>query len=93
MKLKSVEIYDFKSISYEKLDINTNQLCLVGKNESGKSSIILAISYLNILDTELKTSLLNKSSKNYPNGLPLIIGTFQLNKSIYSKLSKYMTKI
>lgn len=92
MKLKSVEIYDFKSISYEKLDINTNQLCLVGKNESGKSSIISAISYLNIFDTELDTSLLNKSSKNYPNGLPLIIGTFQLNKTVYSKLYEILSE-
>jgi predicted ATP-dependent endonuclease of OLD family len=91
MKLKSVEIYDFKSISYEKLDIQTNQLCLVGKNESGKSSIISAISYLNILDTELNTSLLNKSSKNYPKGLPIIIGTFQLNKNVYTKLYKILS--
>ena len=53
MKLKSIEIYDFKSISYEKLEIHSNQICLVGKNESGKSSIISAISYLNILETEL----------------------------------------
>lgn len=92
MKLKSVEIYDFKSISYEKLEINSNQLCFVGKNESGKSSLISAISYLNILDTELNTSLLNKSSERYPKGLPLIIGTFQLTKSIYAKLYKLLSE-
>ncbi|WP_158250542.1 ATP-dependent endonuclease [Aquimarina sp. I32.4] len=92
MKLKSVEIYDFKSISYEKLEINSNQLCLVGKNESGKSSLISAISYLNILETELNTSLLNKSSERYPKGLPLVIGTFQLRKSIYAKLYKLLSE-
>ena len=92
MKLKSVEIYDFKSISYEKLEIQSNQLCLVGKNESGKSSIIFAISYLNILETELETSLLNKGSDRYPNGLPIIVGTFQLSKSVYSKLYKLMSE-
>ena len=92
MILKSVEIHDFKSILFEKLEITTNQLCLVGKNESGKSSIISAISYLNILETELVNSLLNKSSKNYPNGLPLIIGTFKLNKSVYAKLYKILTE-
>ena len=92
MKLKSVEIYDFKSISYEKLEINSNQLCFVGKNESGKSSLISAISYLNILDTELNTSLLNKSSERYPKGLPLIIGTFQLRKSVYTKLYKLLSE-
>ncbi|MEO9501593.1 MAG: AAA family ATPase [Nonlabens ulvanivorans] len=92
MKLKSVEIYDFKSISYEKLEIQSNQLCLVGKNESGKSSIISAISYLNILETELDTSLLNKGSERYPKGLPIIIGTFKLNKSVYSKLYKLVSE-
>lgn len=88
MKLKSVEIHDFKSISYEKLEIQSNQLCLVGKNESGKSSIISAVSYLNILETDLETSLLNKGSDRYPNGLPIIIGTFSLTKNVYSKLYK-----
>lgn len=88
MKLKSVEIYDFKSIKIEKLDINTNQICLVGKNESGKSSLILAIKYLNILDTELKTNLLNKSSDNYPSGLPIVIGIFELSKSDYLEFLK-----
>ncbi|CAN0578542.1 unnamed protein product, partial [Ectocarpus sp. 12 AP-2014] len=92
MILKSVEIYDFKSISYEKLEIQSNQICFVGKNESGKSSIISAISYLNILETELKTSLLNKGSEKYPNGLPIIIGTFKLNKSVYSKLYKLISE-
>ncbi len=86
MKLISAEIFDFKSISYEKLEINNNQLCIVGKNESGKSSVISAISYLNILDTEFNYSQLSKSSEKYPNGLPVVYGTFQLKKSIYTKL-------
>jgi len=92
MKLKSVEIYDFKSISYEKLEIQSSQLCLVGKNESGKSSIISAISYLNILETELETSLLNKGSDRYPNGLPIIIGTFSLSQNVYAKLYKLISE-
>lgn len=92
MKLVSAEIYDFKSISYEKIDIMSNQLCLVGKNESGKSSIIYAISFLNILETELGVHLLNKGSKRYPSGLPIIIGTFQLNKSDYTKLYKLLSE-
>ncbi|MDA0176253.1 AAA family ATPase [Mesoflavibacter profundi] len=92
MKLKSIEIYDFKSISYEKLEIQSNQVCLVGKNESGKSSIISAISYLNILETELETSSLNKGSDRYPNGLPIIIGTFSLSKNVYSKLFKLISE-
>lgn len=86
MKLKQVEIHDFKSIRNEILEINSNQLCLVGKNESGKSSLILATSFLNILDTEFNASLLNKSSESYPNGLPIVIGTFELSKSDYTEL-------
>ncbi|NER15122.1 AAA family ATPase [Leptobacterium flavescens] len=88
MKLRSVEIHDFKSIKSETIEINTNQLCFVGKNESGKSSLILATKYLNVLDTELKSTLLNKSSDNYPNGLPVVIGIFELSKSDYSELLK-----
>ena len=86
MKLKSVEIFDFKSIKHEKIDILSNQLCLVGKNESGKSSLILAISYLNILETELTKYHLNKTSENYPGGLPMIIGTFEMSKTSYLNL-------
>lgn len=86
MKLISVDTYDFKSIINEHIDLNSNQLCLVGKNESGKSSIISAISYLNIFDTELESGLLNKSSNRYPNGLPIIIGTFKLTRNCYAKL-------
>ena len=58
MKLTKVEIFDFKSIKQEKIEINTNQLCLVGKNECGKSSILQAISHLNLLDTELQTNFI-----------------------------------
>lgn len=86
MRLQSVEIHDFKSIQREILEINSNQLCLVGKNESGKSSLILATKYLNILDTEFNSTLLNKNAINYPNGLPIVIGTFELSKSDYFKL-------
>ncbi len=92
MELKQVEIYDYKSILYEKIEVNSNQLCLVGKNESGKSSIISAISYLNVLATELGTSSLNKSSSKYPNGLPIIIGTFRIKKGIYASLYKILAE-
>ncbi|MDQ3130108.1 MAG: AAA family ATPase [Acidobacteriota bacterium] len=87
MKLTKVEVFDFKSIKHEKLEINTNQLCLVGKNECGKSSIIQAISYLDFLETDLQTNFINKSSVNYPNGFPIISGVFQLTKNSFEKLS------
>src|SRR5258705_11198886 len=80
MTLKEVEIFDFKSIKHETLDLNTSQLCFVGINECGKTSILEAISYLNILDKQLKKGLLNKSSKKYPNGFPQISAVFSLSK-------------
>lgn len=86
MKLTKVEIFDFKSIRHEKLEINTNQLCLVGKNECGKSSVIQAISFLDFLETELQNNLINKNSLNYPSGFPIITGVFQLTKSSFEKL-------
>lgn len=86
MKLVEIEIHDFKSIKKEKISINGNQLCLVGKNECGKSTIIQAISHLNFIDYELETKHLNKSSKNYPTGLPIIIGLFDVSKESYIKM-------
>ena len=90
MKLIQVNIIDFKSIKKETLKIQSNQLCVVGKNESGKSSLINAISFLNIYDSELSKNLLNKSSQNYPNGSPIIIGLFEVNSKTYSKLIKIL---
>ncbi|UBM61306.1 AAA family ATPase [Candidatus Sulfidibacterium hydrothermale] len=86
MKLIEVEIIDFKSIKREKFKLNGNQLCFVGKNECGKSSIIQAVSYLNFLDYELNHKLLNKSSKSYPKGYPIIIGVFEISKETFVKL-------
>ncbi|GEM_PF-1849662 len=92
MKLIEVEIYDFKSIKKEKVKLNGNQLCFVGKNECGKSSIIQAISYLNFLDYELSPKLLNKSSNSYPSGLPVIIGLFKLSKEAFLKFREILLK-
>jgi len=92
MKLIEAEIYDFKSIKKEKVKLNGNQLCFVGKNECGKSSIIQAISYLNFLDYEFSKNLLNKSSKSYPKGLPIIIGLFSISKETYTRLFKILSK-
>jgi ABC-type cobalamin/Fe3+-siderophores transport system ATPase subunit len=92
MKLIEAEIHDFKSIKKEKIKLNGNQLCLVGKNECGKSSIIQAISYLNFIDYELEIKLLNKSSSSYPKGLPIIIGLFEISKDTYSKLYEMISE-
>lgn len=86
MKLIEAEIHNFKSIKKEKISLNGSQLCFVGKNECGKSSIIQAISYLNFIDYELTKNQLNKSSKNYPKGLPIVIGLFSVSSETYSKL-------
>lgn len=91
MKLIEAEIYDFKSIKKEKVKLNGNQICFVGKNECGKSSIIQAISYLNFLDYEFEYTHLNKSSKSYPKGLPIIIGLFEVTNETYVKLIEILS--
>jgi predicted ATP-dependent endonuclease of OLD family len=90
MNLIEVEIHSFKSIKNVNLKLNGNQICLVGKNECGKSSIIQAISYLNCLDNELKSIFLNKSDKSYPEGLPIISGLFTITDKTYIKLYKLL---
>lgn len=95
MILTTIEIFDFKSVKYEKIDINRNQLCFVGINESGKSSILNAISYLNV-EKELSPALLNKSSSLFPNGLPTISCVFELsigNSKSFVKFIEEFTSI
>jgi AAA15 family ATPase/GTPase len=86
MKLKKIEIFEFKSIIKERISIHGNQLCLVGKNESGKSSIIQAISYLDIFGEDFPANFLNKTSDKYPYGMPMVTGVFSLSKEEYSTL-------
>jgi AAA ATPase domain len=81
MKLIQVEIFDYKSIKHEKIDFPTNQTCLVGKNESGKSSIIQAISHLNFIQYDFQRNLVNKSSTRYPEGFPVVSGVFEFDES------------
>ncbi len=92
MQLIQVEIYDFKSIKYEKIEIQRNQLCFVGKNECGKSSILQAISYLNVLDKQFTKNLINKKSERYPNGYPVVIGLFELSEKNYIQLTNLLEK-
>lgn len=91
MILTAVEIHNFKSIKNETLKLNGNQLCFVGKNECGKSSIVQAISYLNFLDNKLKHNLLNKSSKSYPKGFPVISGLFSISEKTFVKIYKLLS--
>lgn len=92
MKLKQVEIVEYKSIKNEKIDITTNQVCFVGINESGKTSILEAISYLNILDKTFTTPLLNKNSTRYPNGFPMVCGLFELSNAELTTIFDWIKK-
>jgi len=80
MILEKVNIEDFKSI--KKLNISLHELtCIVGKNESGKSAILEAISFLNFSKYKLSLSHTNKNSNRYDeNKFPLIVGYFLLGE-------------
>ena len=88
MILVQVEIFEFKSINHLKLPIN-DIICLVGKNESGKTNIIEAISYLNFLDTKLTLNQTIKSSKRYRKEFPMISGLFLIDKNDITFFAKY----
>ncbi|MCW3085223.1 MAG: hypothetical protein JWP12_2589 [Bacteroidetes bacterium] len=78
MKLLQVKILDFKSIKNLTVQFKNNLTCLIGKNESGKSSIIEAIEYLNyykLFGNNFK--LKNKNSPQYNKEFPVIIGDFK----------------
>jgi predicted ATP-dependent endonuclease of OLD family len=88
MILERIVIEDFKSI--KKMNLTLHDItCLVGKNESGKSAILEAISCLNSEKYKLTTDRTNKSSKRYENDeLPCIIGYFLLNEDDNEYLEK-----
>jgi predicted ATP-dependent endonuclease of OLD family len=88
MKLTEVELFNFKSIQSEKIKINRNQICFVGKNECGKSSIIQAISYLNFIDYEFSNKHINKSADSYPSGFPVVSGLFELSSNEFISFAK-----
>ncbi|WP_291275913.1 AAA family ATPase [Flavobacterium sp.] len=80
MVLDRIVIEDFKSIS--KINLNIHDItCLVGKNESGKSAILDAISCLNSEKYNLSVDKTNKRSKRYENDeLPIVTGYFLLTE-------------
>jgi len=80
MKLDKIRVENFKSI--KALTVNLHDLtCFVGKNESGKSAILEAISFLNFKKYKLSTDYTNKSSSKYNSeGFSTIKGYFILDK-------------
>ncbi len=80
MILERVVIEDFKSI--KKLNVVLHNLtCLIGKNESGKSAIIDAISFLNFPKYKIKQEFVNKNSRRYDtDSFPSIMGYFLLDR-------------
>ncbi len=63
MKVESIRIKNFKAIVEESLDINGNNVYVLGKNGLGKSSFLDAI-FKVISGKDLPTKLTNKDAKN-----------------------------
>lgn len=79
MLLKEVEFHGFKSIISDKLEINDNQICLVGINESGKTNYLKAINFLNLADVVFEKGMISKLLSNYRDTTPLVSGIFELS--------------
>lgn len=88
MILERVLIEDYKSI--KRLNLNLHDItCLVGKNESGKSAVLEAISQLNFYLYSLSTEKINKNSTRYDiDKLPSITGYFLLEEKDVDYLEK-----
>lgn len=87
MILDKVRIENFKSIKALTVDLH-DLTCFVGKNESGKSAILEAISYLNYNKNKLNISLTNKNSSKYNSeGFATIKGYYLLNEEDNKQLS------
>ncbi|WP_271855117.1 ATP-dependent nuclease [Patiriisocius marinus] len=90
MILERVTIEDFKSI--KKLNFLMHDLtCVVGKNESGKSAILEAISFLNFTKYKLDENHVNKNSVKYDNDeYPIITGYFLLDDIENKEISEML---
>lgn len=88
MILERVLIEDYKSI--KRLNLNLHDItCLVGKNESGKSAILEAISQLNFYKYNLSPEKINKNSSRYDiDKLSSITGYFLLDEDDIDYLEK-----
>jgi predicted ATP-dependent endonuclease of OLD family len=90
MILDKVRIEDFKSIKALTVDLH-ELTCFVGKNESGKSAILEAISYLNYDKNKLDINLTNKNSSKYNSeGFATIKGYYLLNEEDNLELSELL---
>jgi predicted ATP-dependent endonuclease of OLD family len=70
MFLQEVTIKNFKSITDLSIKVVDNVICLIGKNECGKSNILKALSYLNFKKnkfiSELTSNRVPKKSTKFP---------------------------
>lgn len=79
MKINKIRIRNFKSIKDCELKLSDNLHCLVGQNESGKSNILLALTYLNFEYNKLTETLQNLSIENNPFKYPILNAYFEFN--------------
>lgn len=76
MKLKRVKIKNFKSIKDIEIHFKNNTICLIGKNESGKTNIIEAISYFDYFKPFASSKLKNRNSSSQD--VASILGYFEV---------------
>lgn len=78
MKLIEIQIENFKSIVNCKLKLSKNIHCLVGQNESGKSNILSALTYLNYDLRQLDSTLVNARYDSVDESYPILNSTFKI---------------
>lgn len=96
MKLKSIKINNYKSIgeSNNILKFEDEVTGIIGKNESGKSNTLEAISYITF-NSEINKSLFQKKNRNSNNdvSIELILSPDEKEKMIYKALNDTLIKI
>jgi DNA replication and repair protein RecF len=83
--LQKIRLYNFRNIAETQLEFSTKIVCLLGKNGSGKTSLLDAIHYLSFTKSAVNPS----DGQNVRDGQPqfLIKGQFELTKSSNKELS------
>lgn len=85
MKLKEIQIENFRSIKSQKIILDHNCLILVGKNEASKSNILKAIAAVfgqyQVTDKDKRKWLENERITNY-----FIFAKIELSKSDFNEI-------
>jgi predicted ATP-dependent endonuclease of OLD family len=89
LKLKSVELVQFRTVESDSLILDDKITVLVGANEAGKTTLLEAVKYLDVNNQFVTADTKINSAYARANNLPDLIYEFEIADDLRQKLSRY----